>query len=289
MAKTGGKSASNSGTDEAANSKYRIQVITKVFDILSAFSIEEPELTLREIVARTALNESGAFRIVTNLVELGVMQRDDATKKFRIGTRLYELGSLAVDDIRKVALPEMQRLSREYGQTLAISVLDGESIVRVEVVEAHREFQMAVRIGAREPVYCTAAGKAILAFCDPHLREDLLNRIDFKSYTPSTITNAADLGKELAEVQAKGVAFDRGEFDPSAACLAVPVFERKGGIRAAVSVLAASGAISAKARRQVERDLIEVGKAVSEGLLWFGQYPPQAPPVGMTANGGADD
>jgi DNA-binding IclR family transcriptional regulator len=289
LAKTGGKSASNSGTDGGPNGKYRIQVITKVFDVLSAFSIEERELTLREIVARTALNESGAFRIVTNLVELGVMQRDDATKKFRIGTRLYELGSLAVDDIRKVALPEMQRLSREYGQTLAISVLDAESIVRVEVVEAHREFQMAVRIGAREPVYCTAAGKAILAFCEPEFRADLLNRIDFKAYTPTTITDAADLEAELAEIRTKGVANDRGEFDPSAACLAVPVFERQGSIRAAVSFLAPSGAINAKERRQVERDLLAVGKVVSEGLLWFGQYPPQASPAGATANGGADD
>jgi len=54
--------------------------------------------------------------------------------------------------------------------------------------------------------------------------------------TPNTITDPADLARELACVANQGYALDRGEIVADLSCMAVPVHQADGSVVAAISL-----------------------------------------------------
>ena len=91
----------------------------------------------------------------------------------------------------------------------------------------HQEFGtvvLRVRLQNLEPLYCTASGKAVLAFLPEEYRDDLLSACEFKPYTKNTITNISDLLKELNTIRKQGYASDNCELYDGVYCIAAPVY-----------------------------------------------------------------
>src|SRR5881398_1026141 len=83
-------------------------VTSKVVSILNAFSPVHPELSLGELARRAGLPVSTTYRLASELVDWGGLERADGSG-YRIGLRLWEIGSLAPRGrtVRDVALPIM--------------------------------------------------------------------------------------------------------------------------------------------------------------------------------------
>jgi IclR family acetate operon transcriptional repressor len=113
-----------------------------------------------------------------------------------------------------------------------------------------------------------------LAFSEPEQQAALIRGVELEPFTPNTITEVEDLERELATIRSHVIAHDRAEYDPSTECVAAPIFDRGGRIRAALSVISPTGAVSFSTRRGIEKDLVVSGEAISRGLLWVGAYPP---------------
>jgi DNA-binding IclR family transcriptional regulator len=86
------------------------------------------------------------------------------------------------------------------------------------------------RVGSRQPAHCTAAGKAILAYCDEDAVVDLQAR-----KTRYSISSSSQLAVELAKVRARGIAFEREESLLGFGCVAAPIGSPNEAV-AAVSV-----------------------------------------------------
>ena len=86
------------------------------------------------------------------------------SNRYRLGLHLYDLGCQALDhvNIRDEARPFMTRIALEVGETVHLAVLDRAEVLYIERVEAQRSLTMGSKLGGRNPVYCTALGKAIL-------------------------------------------------------------------------------------------------------------------------------
>jgi DNA-binding IclR family transcriptional regulator len=69
-------------------------VISKVVALLDAFTPAAPELTLGELARRTGLPVSTTYRLVSELVAWGGLERLPGGG-YRIGVRMREIGSLA--------------------------------------------------------------------------------------------------------------------------------------------------------------------------------------------------
>ena len=94
-------------------------------------------------------------------------------------------------------------------------------------------FRSPTRIGGRQPAYCTAIGKVLLAFEDPASQASALassrRRTEFTIIEPRAIQAALDSARQT------GIAYDREEAYRGLGCVASPI---RSGVRVigAVSV-----------------------------------------------------
>ena len=92
------------------------------------------------------------------------------------------------------------------------------------------------KIGDIEPFYCSAVGKAILAFLPEDEQNTIIDSLKMEKKTQNTITEKEQLLEELARISTKGYAVDNEEFHPGVRCLGVPIFDHRGRVVASLGI-----------------------------------------------------
>ncbi|MGW2405530.1 IclR family transcriptional regulator [Streptomyces sp. NPDC001739] len=222
-----------------------LSLLEKAAKVLSAFRTAEPRLTLTEVVQRSGLPRSSAHRILDQLVQQRWLEREG--RDYRLGMGMWELGAMAAhhNRLRRAALPHLHALHESTGHLVHLTVLDGTEVVYLERIGGSHDHGVPSRVGGRQPAYCTAAGKAILAFSDDGLVEPVI-RNGLRPRTPRTITRPETFRGELARVRERGVAFDFEEGFQGVFCVAAP-------LRGAGRAIASLSVCGNGAHRELER------------------------------------
>jgi DNA-binding IclR family transcriptional regulator len=155
--------------------------------------------------------------------------------------RLLELGNLvkARLSVREVALEPMRELHRRTGQTVNLSVRQGDEIVYIERAYSERSGMQVVRaIGGRAPLHLTSSGKLFLAYDDPRVVRAYATRTGLAGHTRNSITELPKLERELSLVRARGVSRDNEELELGVRCIAAGIRDDSGRIVAGLSVSA---------------------------------------------------
>ncbi len=210
----------------------RRSVLGRVDCIIGAFDRADGALSLHELTERTGLPKSTVHRMVDQLVAIGWIERE--VSGYRIGMRLFEIGGLASRRSRlsDLAAPHLHALSVASGLAVQMAILDGSDVVYLERIPMPG-FRLPTRQGGRQPAYCTALGKAMLAFDDAAAAGVLARPLPER--TSRTLTEARDLEIELERIAETGLAFDHQESYEGLACVAAPL-RSSGRAIAAVSV-----------------------------------------------------
>jgi len=221
------------------NGQRPVGTLDRAFLILDAFGPDDAELTLAELARRSDIPKPTVLRIAAALTEWGALERTEGG--YRLGVRLFELGGLSRRQrrFRDVALPFMEDLYEATHETVHLAVLEGTTTLIVEKIAGHRPLPVPSRVGGRGPAYCTALGKAILAFSPPAVVDAVIDA-GLARWTPYTIVVPTLLRDHLAEISRAGVAYEREESTTGVVCAASPVFGRRreviGGISVAASI-----------------------------------------------------
>ncbi|GLY38961.1 transcriptional regulator [Amycolatopsis sp. NBRC 101858] len=212
-------------------------VMGRIASIMEAFDGGPRVLTLGALSERTGLPKSTLHRLADQLRGVGWVERESGG--YRIGMRLFELGSLALGGNRlpDAALPHLQVLAARTGLSAQLAVLDHTDVVYLERIVTG-PVPLPTRRGGRKPAYCTALGKAMVAFDDDATQEVISARMPRK--TRHTITEPDLLWTELGKVRETGVALDRGEAYADLVCVAAPI-RSSGRAIGAVSVTGPAG------------------------------------------------
>ena len=170
----------------------RRSVLGRVDCIIGAFDRADGALTLHELTERTGLPKSTVHRMVDQLIGIGWIERE--VSGYRIGMRLFEIGGLASRRSRlsDLAYPHLHSLSVATGLAVQMAILDGVDVVYLERIPM-RGFRLPTRQGGRQPAYCTALGKAMLAFDEETAAEVLAQELPGRTTrTLTTPRGAAD-------------------------------------------------------------------------------------------------
>lgn len=152
------------------------------------------------------------------------------------GPRLRALVGLVGDAqvMANVAAPMLQRLATRFGGVAHMGTLENDMVTyRIKAGEAAGS--LFTRVDMQQEAYCSGMGKVLLAYLPEEERAAYLAGGPFVALTPTTITEPADLARELAEVARLGFAEDRGEIATNLFCLAVPIRHPDGAVPAAIS------------------------------------------------------
>nr|WP_281689932.1 IclR family transcriptional regulator [Pseudonocardia thermophila] len=216
-------------------------VTERVLTLLSAFSAEQPELTLTELSRRSGLPLTTTHRLAGELVAGGALERLDG--RYRIGLRLWEIGSLAPRGLglRELAMPFLEDLCAATGQNVQLAVLadDGRSpeVVYLERLAPRNAVSILTRVGGRLPALTTAVGRVLLAHAPPDVLEAALAR-PVRRFTPETVTDPDELRRALADVRRTGVAITMRQIELVSLSVGAPVRGGDGRVVAAISVVA---------------------------------------------------
>jgi DNA-binding IclR family transcriptional regulator len=146
-----------------------------------------------------------------------------------------------------------------------LAVRSGSEIVTVEAFESKQEISLRADIGDRRPMYCTASGKAILAFL-PGEEVDEILRLGMPPLTSRTITSTVVMHHELETVKDRGFAWDDEERIEGVRCVASPVFNRNGGVLAAISIAVPAMRTSFEHMRELGLQVLSAADAISKNL-----------------------
>lgn len=220
--------------------KEQVSSILRAIQILECFTDGETEWTLKSLVDRLGLPTTTVFRQVSTLASRQYLVQDPVRKSYQVGPRLVMLASsiLSQSDLRRLARPELERLSDAVQETINLSILLDHDIFYLDKVETHRSIVCNTRIGSRAPAYATSSGKVMLA----NLTEEETGRFfrwmkgRAKPLTSRTITDPETLRAELEAARVQGYAIDNGEIEEDLVCYGAPVYNMDGRVAAAVSI-----------------------------------------------------
>lgn len=212
-------------------------MLLKLTKVLSLFSPEQPELSVRDISRPFRWPKSTAYRILSRMRQSGFLDRDERTGLYRLGIRLAMYGELArhSTSLQRIAAPALHRLSAETGETGTLMLLNGAEGVTVDVVESYQPLMLPGLLGGRMPLHATAGGKALLAWSPPDRQRALL-RPPLHRYTSTTITDVAELVRELERSRKRGYTTVHEENVEDVVGVAAPIHDHYGNVSAALTV-----------------------------------------------------
>ena len=209
--------------------KGSMQAISRAASVLAALAEVRGAQSLGDLAARTGLPKTTVHRICGALEHVGYVHVDPDSGRRELGRGLLRLAVLARRDLRSVLEPYLARLSRDLNETVDLAVLDGQNVLFIAQHPApQRELMAIARVGAHFPAFSMASGKVLLAL----LPEDELRR-----RLPRTLGQGPEgeahareaLLRELDDVRAGGLGYEREELRPGICAMAVAVRDADGG------------------------------------------------------------
>ena len=225
---------------EESIGRTSIQVIERMMQLLDALAEHQDPVALKDLARDTKLHPSTAHRILNDLVACRLVDRTDPGL-YRLGMRLLELGNLvkARLNVRDAALELMRKLHRLTGQTVNLSVRQGDEIVYVDRAYSERSGMQVVRaIGGRAPLHLTSVGKLFLADDDPTRVRAYATRTGLAGNTRNSFTQLPALERELAQCRQAGVARDNEELEMGVRCMAAGIYDDQRKLVAGLSISA---------------------------------------------------
>jgi len=214
-----------------------VETLIKFFKIVELLE-KNSELRLKDIAEKSNLDKSTVHRFLKTLLKYNYVKMNPVNKKYSLGLKFLNIATKVIEsiDVRNIAHPYLVELERRTSEVIHLTTFDGDRIVYIDKIESNRPIRMYSRIGNVAPIYCTAAGKVILAFQKKDIIERIIKETDFVKLTDNTITDVKEFAENLKDIREKGFAVDNSEHEENICCIAAPVRDYSRKVRYAISI-----------------------------------------------------
>jgi DNA-binding IclR family transcriptional regulator len=214
--------------------------------------------TTVELGRRLGLHRTTVHRFLQTLARRGYAEQISDSDRYRVGLKVLGLASstMAGLSLRDAGMPILAVLHQATNETVRLVMMDRGEVVTIDRIEAEHPVALRTHIGARRPAYCSAAGKAMLAYM-PETQVDQALAQGMPPRTAKTITDPVQFKAQLWEVTRRGFALDDEENLEGVRCAAAPVFNLEGRLAGGIS-------LSAPAMRVDDARLLELAGLVRD-------------------------
>lgn len=206
------------------------------FTVIESFDDEHWRMTIAEVAARTGIPRTATRRYLLSLAHFGYADTDG--KHFWLTPRVLRLGQGYLDAARlpRLVRPFIQQLANATGETVNVSVLDGDDVVYIARSTSPRLVSIGFQAGTRAPAHVVSPGTVLLATLkDPALLKWAAAH-DFGAFTPNTVTDRDTFVEQVRRARLQDHWTAAGQLDAGLCGIAVPLRDRRGRCVAAVGM-----------------------------------------------------
>lgn len=221
----------------AAAKGQRLSSVATAARLLKTFSEGEAEIGVTTLSKRLGVAKSTVYRLASTLVSEGMLEQNRENDKYRLGLALFGLGALVRQrmNVSTEARPHIFALRDATNETVHLAVPDGSQIIYVYDLESTQAIRQRANLGERKPTFCSAEGRAMLAFAEPGAVEAIIAG-GLAPRTPYTDVDPAALKAALEDVRRKGYAREDEQCEIGMRSLAAPIRDAEGRVVAAVGI-----------------------------------------------------
>ncbi|MFF4763479.1 IclR family transcriptional regulator [Streptomyces sp. NPDC001292] len=223
----------------------QVEAVQRAIAVLDVLAEAHGDLGTNEIARRAGVNVSTVSRLLSTLVEGGLVQHLPASGRYRLGIRILQLAGAAREnlDLRALTRPYLEELTELTGETATLSMPGEYDVLTVDYAQSEASVRSVAAIGRNSVAHATAVGKVFLAWGGTLPDGELV------PYTDRTITDRADLEQEVEHVRARGWAQSLGEREPELNAVAAPALDCVGRLVAIIGVQGPAARFTPRAMR----------------------------------------
>lgn len=234
--------------------KRKVKTIETVFSIIETVQqLDSPRL--KDITEHHDLAPSTIHNHLTTLEDMKYLVKVDG--RYELGVKFLEHGMTAKRKyaIVRIAKPSLEQLAEETTEVVWIYVEEHGRAIPIHKETGERAVLTAALEGNPEPMHCTGAGKAMLAYYPPNRVEAIIDRYGLTKYTENTITERDAFFEELAEIRDRRYALNDCEEVSRVRAVSIPVIVND-TVHGAISVAGPKNRIKGEYFRRELPDLI---------------------------------
>lgn len=245
----------------------RLSSVAMAVRLLKSFSEGEAEIGVTTLSRRLGVAKSTVYRLASTLVSEGLLEQNPETEKYRLGMSLFGLGALVRQrmNVATDARPFLFHLREATGETVHLAILEGEDIIFVLNLESNQAIRMRADLGARKPAFCTAEGRAMLAYQHDDSVDDILGH-SLVQRTPKTIVDPQQIRMSLQEVRLRGYAMEDEQSELGMRSVAAPIRNSNGRVIAAIGLAGPIQRISDEAIASFAPLVVDAARTISARL-----------------------
>ena len=236
-----------------------IQSIEVGGQLLRALAHHGRPMALKDLAAAAGMAAAKAHPYLVSFGKIGLVEQDRANGRYGLGPLALQLGlmSLQQADPVRLATPVIEDLALQSGHTVAMAVWGSHGPTIVRLAESPAAVHVNMRHGTVFSIAGTASGQLYAAFvpeavvrplneAERHDTERSSARDGSRAAAKALPTWAQFAKTTLAEVRSQGLGRSDGAVVAGVSALSVPVFDHRGGVVLALTVIGPSAALDSR-------------------------------------------
>lgn len=220
----------------------------RTLKILTLLADQPDGMTMTDIGKALDIPLSSMHALVGTLAKREFVLRDENSYCYRLGPQILRLASSyrAQVDLITIADPVMDRIRRAVGETISLSVLQGQMIMFIHKKPAQGVVKVVNPVGTRLYAHATGSGKVMLAYLDDGEFDRIYPDEDLPIITSTTIGSKSTLKKTLSDIRMQNYAYDEEESALGVWAVASSLRDDTGRPIAAISIVGPTSRIASK-------------------------------------------
>lgn len=247
------------GGEAPAREQRGIQSVEVGGQLLRALAHQGRPLALKDLAREAGMAPAKAHPYLVSFGKIGLVEQDEMSGRYGLGPLALQLGLMSLQQSNpvRVAAPLLPELAQRTGQTAAIAVWGNRGPTIVLLEESPAVVHVNMRHGTVFSIAGTASGKLFAAFLPgPKVRElyEAECRAGAAGEGPA-VPPWGEFEAGLEAVRRQQLSCTEGGVVAGVSALSAPVFDHRGQIVLALTLIGTSAAFDVSAEGAVARDL----------------------------------
>lgn len=216
-----------------------MSTVAKAVSLLEALGGDTSGASLGELARRTGFDKATTRRLLVSLIGSGLAEQDARSRQYRLGAGIARLAQFreAQFPFLSTAVPTVERLAQETGETVHLSQHSSRGLVSAYVVESTKSNRVSVPVGMLLPLHATASGIAFLSFARKTIR-DAVMEAPLQAFTSYTASAPAALSGLVEAARARGYSIGAQGYEEGVFSVAAPILDVEGTALGALAIAA---------------------------------------------------